>query len=84
VTRRRSARPDPAAAGCSGLDRADSHSKAAFDLAQQPGRELFVGRVLLFDHLEHFVVNVGEQFQELAVVDSPTSSTASGGSRLPK
>src|ERR1700694_4277098 len=53
------------------LDGADAHPKSPFDLSQQPGGELLVGWVLLLDHFQHLVVDVGQQLQELAVVHSP-------------
>lgn len=64
-------RAAPEAQRCSGLDRADPHPKAAFDLAEKPGGELLVGGVLFFDHFQHLVVNMSEQLQKLAIVDSP-------------
>ena len=41
---------------------------------------MVVGRVLLVDHVEHLVVDVGEQLQVLASVDFPLPTPSS---RLP-
>src|ERR1700716_2091281 len=55
----------------SGLDRANAHPEPPFDLPQEPGGELLVRRVLLFDHFENFIMDAGEQVQELTVVHCP-------------
>src|SRR5207249_9213435 len=76
-----SAAPSPAGWGVmapptSRFDRADTHSEATLDLAEQPGSELLMRRVLFLDHFQHLIMDVGQQLQELAVVHSPPPDRA--------
>src|SRR6184192_2571295 len=58
------------------FDRADTHSEATLDLAEQPGSELLMRRVLFLHHFQHLIMDVGQQLQELAVVHSPPPDRA--------
>src|ERR1700694_1563477 len=50
----------PAAQRSGRLDGACTHPQPTRDLSQQPGGELLVRGVLLFDHFQHLVVDVGQ------------------------
>src|SRR2546425_4951647 len=59
-----------------GLDGSDAHAEATLDLAEQPGGELLMRRVLFLDQFQHLIVDVGQQLQELAVIHSPPPGRA--------
>src|SRR5439155_17651440 len=63
-----SAAPSPAGWGVmapptSRFDRADTHSEATLDLAEQPGSELLMRRVLFLDHFQHLIMDGVSSFR---------------------